>query len=358
MPRAPATSPAHRAIVQLCASGLPSLGLLRQVAAQVRRAVPYAAGGWFCTDPATLFFTTAFVEDVPPNVYLSLFDNELFGQDFARFDRIARSRRRATSLLRETDGDLERSPRHKEIYRPNGWQGEIRTVFRSGPAVLGVGCFTRNEGAAAFGVSDLAFVEEVADVVGEGLRRALVVDRVAAGTGDAPGMIVLGPDDAIQSMTEQARRLLEEMVVDAGTRLELPSVVYQAAHVARGCSTTRDARARVRLASGRWLLVHASRLIGLDTRDDRVAVVLQPAMRSQLTALIVELYGLTRRESEVTELLVRGRTIEDIAHTLSISRYTVRDYVKAIFGKLGVSSRHELTAKLVYAHVAAPRGER
>lgn len=295
----------------------------------------------------------ALVEDVPPREYLRLFDNELFHDDFAKFDRIARSGRRVASLAAETDERLDRSARHREIYRPNGFQGEMRAVFRSGTAVLGVGCFTRGEGDPPFSRSDLFFVESIADLVGDGLRRALLLEHVEAGGSDAPGMIVLGPDDAIHSMTGEARGLLEEMAIDAGTNLELPSIVYHAAHAARQVRSGRATicqPARVRLPSGRWLFVHASRLIGSDGGDDRVAVMLEPAKRSQLAPLIVELYGLTAREREVTELLVRGLAIEEIAHTLSISLHTVRDHVKAIFGKVEVASRPELTAKLVHEH--------
>ena len=87
--------------------------------------------------------------------------------------------------------------------------------------------------------------------------------------------------------------------------------------------------------------------------DERLAVVLQPARRAQLAPLIVDLYGLTEREREVTELLVRGLAIKEIAGALAISLYTARDHVKAIFAKFGVTSRPELTAKLFHEHFAS-----
>jgi DNA-binding CsgD family transcriptional regulator len=59
-----------------------------------------------------------------------------------------------------------------------------------------------------------------------------------------------------------------------------------------------------------------------------------------------KLYELTQREQQVTQLLVRGLAIDEIAQTLWLSRHTVRDHVKAIFSKTGVTSRPELTAKL------------
>ena len=48
----------------------------------------------------------------------------------------------------------------------------------------------------------------------------------------------------------------------------------------------------------------------------------------------------------MTEQLLHGLTTDEIAAKLFISRHTVRDHTKAIFGKLEVRSRPELTAKL------------
>jgi DNA-binding CsgD family transcriptional regulator len=39
-----------------------------------------------------------------------------------------------------------------------------------------------------------------------------------------------------------------------------------------------------------------------------------------------------------------------IAADLAISRHTVRDHTKAIFGKLGVTRRQELTARRCHEH--------
>jgi DNA-binding CsgD family transcriptional regulator len=59
---------------------------------------------------------------------------------------------------------------------------------------------------------------------------------------------------------------------------------------------------------------------------------------------------LSERERQVTQLLVRGMPIDAISQTLWISRHTVRDHVKAVFAKLGVRSRPELTAMLFHEH--------
>jgi DNA-binding NarL/FixJ family response regulator len=46
----------------------------------------------------------------------------------------------------------------------------------------------------------------------------------------------------------------------------------------------------------------------------------------------------------------RGLSSDDIATALQITRHTVKDHTKAVYIKLGVTSRHELTAKLFDEH--------
>ena len=57
-------------------------------------------------------------------------------------------------------------------------------------------------------------------------------------------------------------------------------------------------------------------------------------------------WGLTRREREVARLVIDGLPSEDIAATLFISVHTVRDHLKMIFGKVGVTRREDLAAAL------------
>ena len=108
----------------------------------------------------------------------------------------------------------------------------------------------------------------------------------------------------------------------------------------------------MRLTSGRWLTVQAASLRGDDPGPAAVAVTLAPASAAELEPLRLALYDLTPREREVAKLLVRGATNDAIARALWISRYTVKDHVKAVYAKLQVASRAELSAKLFHEHIA------
>jgi DNA-binding CsgD family transcriptional regulator len=56
--------------------------------------------------------------------------------------------------------------------------------------------------------------------------------------------------------------------------------------------------------------------------------------------------GLTPRETEVLDLIVRGATNAEIAHALVIAPKTVDHHVSAVLAKLGVASRREAGAAL------------
>jgi DNA-binding NarL/FixJ family response regulator len=51
---------------------------------------------------------------------------------------------------------------------------------------------------------------------------------------------------------------------------------------------------------------------------------------------------LTAREAEVVHLLADGLSTRDISHKLGLSEHTIRNYLCAIYDKLGVSGRVEL----------------
>jgi DNA-binding CsgD family transcriptional regulator len=65
--------------------------------------------------------------------------------------------------------------------------------------------------------------------------------------------------------------------------------------------------------------------------------------------------GLTRREREVLELLVDGRSNDEISDRLVISVKTVDHHVSAVLGKLGVPSRKVAATEAVRLGLVAAR---
>jgi DNA-binding CsgD family transcriptional regulator len=191
----------------------------------------------------------------------------------------------------------------------------------------------------------------------EGLRRALLLTAVSAqhhGRAESAGLLLLASDGSITLADGTAERWLAEL--REGSRGEsVPAVVTAVASRARSITDGRAApnavaRARVRTASGRWLLVRGSTLG--DDACAPTAVILEPARPHELAPLIAEAYGLTGRERAVTQLVAQGLATSAIADRLHLSPWTVQDHLKAIFEKVGVGTRGELVARIFFDHYA------
>ncbi len=111
-----------------------------------------------------------------------------------------------------------------------------------------------------------------------------------------------------------------------------------------------ELRKLVDTRAGRWLVCHASCLRAADGLVTSTAVVIEPAKVSEVLPLVVDAYGLSERELEITQCVSRGLPTGEIAEQLFLSPHTVRDHIKAIFEKVGVSSRGELVGRLFTEH--------
>ena len=114
-----------------------------------------------------------------------------------------------------------------------------------------------------------------------------------------------------------------------------------------GEHTDLVSRSRARTRSGQWVTLHASVLEG---PTERVAVFIEPSRPLEVASLILQAYGLTKREGEVVRLVLHGLDTEQIAEVLRLSHYTVQDHLKSIFDRVGVSSRKEVVARIFFTH--------
>ncbi len=175
-----------------------------------------------------------------------------------------------------------------------------------------------------------------------GLRLSVLRGAPADASPDAPGLILLSSDGkTVDSMNEAARRWIDEL---EGEKSEpLPHsicAVAQRARAAPGDGAASSARARLQTRGGRWLTVHGTQLGG------RVAVVMERAQPHEVAPIILRAYELSPREEGVVQLLLHGKSNEEIAADLALSVYTVKDHMKSIFRKVGAASRSEVTAKI------------
>jgi DNA-binding CsgD family transcriptional regulator len=338
-------------LIARCYAGLDPIALRDEVLRRLRRIVPIEAAFFATVDPETLLMTSVLQED-PLGVMAARFlDNEFGSDDVNKFAVLARSADPVSSLDRATGSERGASPRYLDLMAPLGLGDELRAAFTSRGRCWGVMCLHRGDAPDGFTAGELEVVRRIAPHVGEGLRRALLVQMATTTPTDGagPGVVVLGPDLAVRSMNPQAQRWLAELGHgDAGPDGELPLSLYVAARVARE-SGDHDAEVsstiRLRTGRGDWITVHASPMRG--TGGPETSLVLEPTRPVQLASLYLDAHGLTPAQTRVAGLVLQGLSTKQIVRELRISTYTVQEHLGVVFDKFGIGSRRELVATLL-----------
>jgi DNA-binding CsgD family transcriptional regulator len=343
----------YDAVTRLSGRQLPGSDLFTELSGQLRRAVAFRTGGWLRLDPATLLPMPGLLLQASHDRASRLIRNEYFEPDVVKFRDLARRPVPVQTMWQATGGELHRSVRFRTIHAELGYCDELRAVFRCGNRSWGAVCLARAAADPPFSPWDVSFVARLCEPAARALRLSHLLAGDAPADAQPPGVLIIDDNGSVVSQTSAASYWLAQLPPDQARGLDLPAAIVSAASAARALP---PAAGRMRTADGRWLRVHAERLTS-DGPDGagQTAVILEPATAAELSPLLLDLHGLTGRERQVTALLLRGLPTGDIARTLYISRHTLRDHMKAIFAKLGVSSRPELTALLLDLASTRPR---
>jgi DNA-binding CsgD family transcriptional regulator len=345
-------------IIRLAHSGLDSRTFRVEAVKQLRKAIPTDVSFFATADPATLLFTSAVRDDVLARATAQFLEREFLKDDPVQFTRLARGSSPVDSLDMATKGELARSPRYQELLKPLDLGDELRAALVIGWKCWGFMCLHRERSSPNFTPAEAALLARLAPHLAEGLRAALLLgdSRATTPQPDGPGLVLLADDLSLVAITPAAEGWLAEVGhSDWRSSLELPDPVYAVAArllaLERGGYTPPDLMPRIRLrtASGRWLVLHASRLRAAGTAG-QIAVIFEEARPAEIATLIVDAYGLTKREGEITRLVLRGLSTAEVSEELHITPNTVRDHFKAIFDKVGVRSRRELVGQVFAQH--------
>jgi DNA-binding CsgD family transcriptional regulator len=349
-----------RELLRLAHRGLHVAAFAREATRLLKRAVPFDGICWFTVDPATLLPTSHIaIDSIRPEDVPRLAQNEFLEEDVNKVAVLARGVRAAETLCRATAGAPEASARFREILAPNGFVDELRAALVcDGTCWGGMAMYRRS--LPHFVDNEAGLLAASSALLAEGLRRAILVPAAQAGDPEgAPGLVLLDESDRVEAVSPAARRWLDALVIE-GSRVEglVPNVVQAVASRARRIATGGEeeapARTRLQTASGQWLVLHGAMLEA--EGSGRVAVIIEPAHAPEIAPLLVEAYGLTERERDVTRLVLQGLSTAEIARELWLSSYTVQDHLKAIFDKVGVRSRRELVAQIFFQHYAPRMG--
>jgi DNA-binding CsgD family transcriptional regulator len=376
----PGPTAAHRREVLIeDAEQAQSVGdLFGAVSRRLRGLVPFDAAVWLATDPATSLPTAPTRAENLARLELEhrdcvrLWEREFLVEDVNLYRDLARADMPAAGLRMATGDRPARSPRFREQLRPWGFDDELRAVMRVDGSPWASVALMRESGRPAFDVSETELVASLSRPLAEALREHARPARDAPAGPDArgPGLVLFAPGGELISVNDDALGWLDELAWLDETSpqfedrtsfgIRLPLMVASTLVRARAIAEEREhgtARARLRSGSGRWLVCHASCLRRRDGEIGNTALVIEPAKASEIAPIITQAYQLSARERQITQLIAQGCGTAEIAGRLHLSTHTVRDHIKAVFEKVGVSSRGELVATLFAEHYAPIHGD-
>lgn len=339
-------------IQRLCLDGLDAWALRTAALQRLQSLVSFDCAWWATADPATLLLTGGLSENIPEKAAPLFLANEILGNDVNKFSALALMPNPVNTLFTATEGKLEHSPRFREILRPYGMGDEMRIALREGGLTWGFICMHRTANATPFSAAEMTLLGGLGSHLAGGLRNALLLAGKTPGPGhEAPGVVTLTDDLSIVHTTPNAAVWLDEMADQPTGGAPAQAVASVAALL---LSRERDKapgslvspRVRIRTRAGRWLTLHAMRFSSIE-QGGQIAVVIEPARPEEMAPLLLSAYALTERERNIAQYVLRGMSNKVIGRALSVSPLTVQQHLKAIFEKMGVHSRGELTGRVM-----------
>jgi DNA-binding CsgD family transcriptional regulator len=350
----------RRELIRLTHRRLDTATLYRESSGILGRFVAFDAACGHTMDPATLLLTRQFSDQFDADGFALVCRNEYLQDDVNKFASLLDEPTPVGTMAEATKGQLDRSPRYREVLQPFGFGPELRATFTVGGSCWSSIVLLRQAGRPEFSPDEQRFVASIGEYMAHAVRSSLLFGVVTEASEDdsAPGLVLLDERGEPEAINAPAKRWLAELAVPASTSgaTGLPGPIYAVAASARRAAG-RDAdapegpaRLRVQTLSGRWLVLHGSVIDG--GARSRTSVIIEVARPAEIAPLIVQAYELTDRERQVTQLVLQGRSTTEMAKHLLLSPYTVQDHLKVIFDKVGVRSRKALVARVFFDQYA------
>ncbi|MCD9622388.1 helix-turn-helix transcriptional regulator [Rhabdothermincola salaria] len=340
----------------LARAGLDTSTFLAEADASLQRAVPHVAACIPILDPATNLLTGTykfgdlFGRDDHDDEWGTI---EFGGSDPTSFAELLRREQPAVGVHLATNGDVACSDRLRDLIIPHyGYADEARLLACEGARAWGAMALFRGAEEGPFAAEEVAFLATLSDALAAGMRAGLLAraGRTPSASLSGPAVLIVGADGQYRQLSVGAEEALAELGSEehsAAASGTIAALVAGARRYAAG-STTVLPRCRVRVGSGRWLVLHASPLASLDGTSGDVVVTVEEARPPEIVPLVVAAFELTPRERDVTQMVLQGVETKEIAATLHMSPYTVQDHLKSVFEKAAVRSRRELIARVFF----------
>ena len=288
------------------------------------------------------------------------FEHIYLEADVNGYDGMSKRWSESVMLLSEaTRGRLERSLRYREHTGPLGLGYEIRGACVAGKQRWGGVELTRGRGDPDFDAREVRLVRRILPHVGAGLRASTLLSEAALPEPDGdgvPGVLVLDHKGRVVEHTQAAKRYLEELGdlgPGWGEGEGLPVALWMVVGALRTALDPQTERDRgmvpalsLKARSGRWLTLQAGLTEAATGGRSQKMIVIEPAGPKRIAWLRAAAYGLSAREREVVDMVVRGASRKQISAALYISEYTVQDHLSNVFDKVGMRGREALIKRL------------
>ena len=335
---------------QSLASAVTAVDVVGVAAKTLLRAVP--ADVWYAVvlDPSTLLETGGIhVAGFPPETMPRLFEIEYVEQnDVDNLRALARRASPVCLLSMSAKGNLASSTYYRDILAPLGLADEMRVLLRDGARTWGLFVLCRAVSSVAFSRAELADARVIAAPVAEALRQSFVRTGTDPGTiADGTGLVTLDQAQRIVAMSRTAQLFVADLQEDGLDGGQYCPYAFRAlAAQARTVAVCESVRSHARTRSGRWVSLNAC-VMG---EGAPLTIAIGPPELSELMAVVLDAYDLSPRHRQITEMVLRGRSTEDIMTTLRLSKNTLAGYFTKIFETIGVRRCSELAGKIFLRH--------
>lgn len=342
-------------VARICRSQLLDRELRVSILDELRRALGFDAYAWLLTDPTTWVGSGPLAE-VPNLAELPRLIALKYCTSVNRWTGLPA--RRGALLSVATDGRLSMSLMWRELLSGYGVVDVASISLRDRYGSWGFLDLWRLGSGSAYDKADAELLTRMGSSLTTGLRQAQA--RLFAAAASPP---VVGPGPAVLVLDDQLRILQQTASVEQHLRALLPTapdlspvpaaalnVAAQLLAVEAGVDDHAPS-ARAHLAGGPWIGVRASRLhSATDGQPGTIAVTIEPLPAHERLDLYARATGLTQRERQILHEVAQGADNAALGLSLNISRFTVQDHLKSIFGKTGCRSRAELIARATGGH--------
>lgn len=334
----------------LGAAGLESHTYRSGVLGELDAVVSHDAWIWPLADPATTVGVAPmaqgpFAGELPALISLR------YRTPVNRWTILPTNPSRPVSLKQATGNEPSRSAMWPLLSR-YGVVDVLSVVFADRWGMWGWLELWRGRGRADFSMAEAQGMQAMTAAIATGLRECSAREFYNGAGGSPSGhrqaVLVLSDDLSVVSRTDSAAPWLALLQraprPNQGVPAEVLNVAAQLLAVEGGVDS-HPARSRVHVGGGAWAAVSAARMTaGAAGAAGLIAVTIQDALPSERIDVFERSFALRPRESQLLKLCAAGLDTATLARHMGISRYTIQDVFKSIFGKTGVQSRGALLA--------------